>query len=85
MCAEKSQFARYLQKLQSCLACQNFLFEPTCAPRTVGSYASYSVCSLSVCHLTKNYWTIIHISKNNALRILKFDQSMDVDDPYLDL
>ena len=31
------------------------------------SYASYSVCSLSVCHLTKNHWAIIHISKNNAI------------------
>ncbi len=43
---------------------------------TMGSYASYSVCSLSiVCHLTKIQWTIIHmgiLTKSTNLVIFSF-------------
>ncbi len=47
-----------------------FIFEPTCAYCTVGSYASLSVC-LSVCH-----WIIIHNSKSNWDRKLKLYQNI---------
>ena len=61
-----------------------FFIEPTCATCTVGSYASLSV-RLSVClWLDQNYWTIIHISKTIAPRVLKFGQVMGVGDPEVD-
>ncbi len=39
--------------------CQVAIFEPTCAFSMVGSYASLSVCSLSVCLPAWVYWTYI--------------------------
>ncbi len=51
---------------------------------TVGSYALLCVC-LSVCDRTEIHWTIIHISKTIAIRVVKLRQNMPVDDPNDDL
>ncbi len=45
---------------------------------------------LSVCPsvrpwLDKNSWTVIHISKTTAPRVMKFGQKIDMDDPKVDL
>ncbi len=40
---------------------------------------------LSVCDWTEIHWTIIHISKSIASRVMKFGQGMDVDDSKVDL
>ena len=62
-----------------------FLSPPVLHARWAHMHRILSVVCPSVCHLTKIHWTIINILKNITLRVLKFDHSMDVIDPYLGL
>ncbi len=39
---------------------------------------------LSVCDWTEIHWTIIHISKIIAVRVMKFGQNMHMGDPKVD-
>ncbi len=48
-------------------------------------YASLSFCPSLRLWLAKNSWTIIHISRTTAPRVMKFGQNMEVGDPKVDL
>ncbi len=57
----------FIEIIVNCYSDLALFTEPTCAGCMMGSYASLSVCAL-LCHSTKIYRTLIHISKNIAPR-----------------